>query len=113
MKRTNGKESTKRTTEKLNVCVKQWLKQPDHYMPPTIDFLLRVPIFTWKCSNTLITPHTNATHRARPPRQLLLRLPSGEKLTTAYQPLAHHTAGTVAQKRGRGGRGGSGEKERR
>ncbi len=36
-----------------------------------------------------------------PSRQLLLRLPSGERLTTAYQPLAHHTAGTVKKERAR------------
>lgn len=34
------------------------------------------------------------TQNHRPPsRQLLLGLPSGERLTTAYQPLAHPTAG--------------------
>lgn len=75
----------------------------------TIDFLLCVPIFTWKCNKTVIIPtlpiflpdraplSPSPPALTRSPRQLLLRLPSGEWLTTAYQPLAHHTAGTVAQ----------------
>lgn len=31
-------------------------QQADHSMPPTIDFLLCVPIFTWKCNKTVIIP---------------------------------------------------------
>lgn len=65
-----------------------------------------MPIFTWKCNQTVIIPalpiflpdNIAPTPLHPPPRQLLLRLPSGERLTTAYQPLAHHTAGTVAQR---------------
>ncbi|KAI3360572.1 hypothetical protein L3Q82_002440 [Scortum barcoo] len=95
------------------VYVAQRAQQADHSMLPTIDFLLCVPIFTWKCNKTVIiptlpiflpdnppTPHYSSPPTLSPPRQLLLRvrLPSGERLTTAYQPLAHHTAGTVAQR---------------
>lgn len=46
-------------------------------------------------------PHIPSPPTLPPPRQLLFRLPSGERLTTAYQPLAHHTAGTERE-RGRG-----------
>lgn len=78
------------------VCFERQIKRPDHSRLLTIDFLLCVPIYT------VITPHTNTTHRHTPLRQLMLRLPSGERLTTAYQPLAPHTAGTEAQSVGWG-----------
>lgn len=39
-------------------------------------------------------PHIPWPPTLLPPRQLLFRLPSGGRLTAAYQPLAHHTAGT-------------------
>ncbi|CAB1456660.1 unnamed protein product [Pleuronectes platessa] len=47
----------------------------------------------------------------RTPVQLLRGLPSGERLTTAYQPLAHHTAGTVAPGGSKRGQGDGGERE--
>lgn len=54
------------TAERLPVCVKLWLKQAKRSMLPTIDFLLCVPIFTWKCNNTVITPLTITTHGPTP-----------------------------------------------
>lgn len=112
LRQQSGSHTAERLPMPVRVCCTVAL-QADHNMLLTIDFLLCVPIFTWKCNKTVIIPivtiflhgknsPTPSPPTLTPPRQLLLRLPSGERLTTAYQPLAHHTAGTVAQrKRGR------------
>lgn len=44
--------------------------QADHNMLPTIDFLLCVPIFTWKCNKTVIIPALPIFLSDKPPQPI-------------------------------------------